>query len=729
MKHEEVGVEGWRAAMLREDSGRLIGLARNYLGGVKTPFDKRDLVRSLEAFLARPETGRNAAALLDGDDIRILGTIRLAGTIADPALKGLFLGEMPLAELGARLENLRDRLLVFITEGPEPRYAVNPVLLPALLPRLGDLGTLFGARGQTPSEQAAEAGSPLAMRALAIVAFIAAHPGALRKHGGISGRARLSLTRVCPDLPPGESEAILRAFARAGGADREPEGADEVPSQAPQQDMPRADSGGTKDPGILIRFVRTHWHDLPWRLALLLAGGDQVAAPVLGQLMEPFVRRGFAFGAAGLARMLRLASLRSGASLDDPNLVDAMVELGILTRVPAISPLPPDRGAGGEPAFLCMAGSMPTAGSVAGTAAGAAGTLAVEGSGILHLMPEAGLGERLFLIGTATPLRLSAVWDFELDRAGVRRAFSAGLSADDITRGLESMSGRELPQTVRFSIQSWAEEYQHLRLFRGTVMAVDAPTEEILARSGVAAELGARKLGPGIYFLGAAHHDRIEEALGKIGMDAPPFSHDLRTREPGGNLGMPDMQGMPEPIPQSGMPAAEGAPIPGIDFDLRAPSAEQPSAMAGLRDAIAALDLPQELRADLEERVSRKLVLGADQLKALSGGGPGIAGESGSRRRPAPVLRDQVAGAMDYQGKLRLVKQALKSSLDRLEVQWTDPEGTRRGASLRPVRIDQNQKGHVLEAEDLGSGGPVRISIGALSAVRLVRASYFGEEP
>lgn len=769
MKREEVGVDIWRAALLREDSGRLVGLARNYLGGVKTPFDKRDLVRNLEAFLARPETGAAIAGLLDAEDIRILGTIRLAGVIGEPALKGLFLGELPLAELGSRLENLRDRLLVFAESGPAhaspqggaqaspqgaaqaagQRYAVNPVLLPAIGERIGDLRAVFGPRqpGDAGADAVADAAAAasarrdgngnLAMQALALLAFMSAHPSALRKHGGVSGKAKIPLARICPDLPQDQADAILRAFARVGAAGAEDGGAfaggafggaaaqGTLPAVAEHD--PQRDSGGS-DIGRLTGRLRQHWNLLPWYLAINLAGGDPGGAGALEAAMGPFASGEFEFDAFGLARLLRLASFISGAGLDDPGLADAMIALGMLA--PAGN------------AIRCVRGAVDTAAmtSPGSTRASGSPVLAVEGSGILHLMPEAGLDDRLFVMGVASPLRLSAVWDFELDRPGLRRAFSSGFAAEDIIRRLESMAGHELPQTVRFSVRSWAEEFQHLRLFRGTVMAVDPPTEEILARSGVAARLGAHKLGPGIYFLGSLHHDRIEAELKAIGMDAPPLSQDSGPagRQPADFADYAEFaagrwtgaaygheSGYPE-IPW-GVPAVSADSTgrdlsPLRDLPLRR-DRPQESFIADLRAAVEALALPEARRADIEERVSRKLVLGMDQLAALAGP------SSGERQRPAPVLRDLSAGAMDYQGKLRLVKQALKSPLDRLDVQWTDAEGTRRAASLRPVRIEQNQKGHVLEAEDIGSGGPLRISIGALSAVRLVRASYFGDEP
>jgi hypothetical protein len=86
------------------------------------------------------------------------------------------------------------------------------------------------------------------------------------------------------------------------------------------------------------------------------------------------------------------------------------------------------------------------------------------------------------------------------------------------------------------------------------------------------------------------------------------------------------------------------------------------------------------------------------------------------------------AGGLDYLGKVRVVERALRTAGDRLEVLYRLPGAEPVRALLRPVRLDKNEKGLVLEAEDLGTGGPARVPLGSVSTVRRVRASLFGED-
>lgn len=121
-----------------------------------------------------------------------------------------------------------------------------------------------------------------------------------------------------------------------------------------------------------------------------------------------------------------------------------------------------------------------------------------------------------------------------------------------------------------------------------------------------------------------------------------------------------------------------------------------------------------ELR-ELSDRIERRLILTPRQLSV------------------ADVRPERLeASGLDYAGKVRIVERALRSPGDRLEILYRLPgaaidEGPAR-ILARPVRLEKTEKGLVLEAEDLGTGSPVRVPLGAASLVRRMRASLFGED-
>ena len=142
-----------------------------------------------------------------------------------------------------------------------------------------------------------------------------------------------------------------------------------------------------------------------------------------------------------------------------------------------------------------------------------------------------------------------------------------------------------------------------------------------------------------------------------------------------------------------------------------APLPDPEPRLSELRATLASSDRPDGERRELADRIERRLVLTERQI---------------AQADPRPERLE--ASGLDYLGKVRVVERALRTSGDRLEVLYRLPGAEPVRALLRPVRLDKNEKGLVLEAEDLGTGGPARVPLGAVSTVRRVRASLFGED-
>lgn len=196
------GPADWAAALLTSSSEALLGAVRNYIGPVKTPFDKRDLVGKLEAFLRRPETRDSIFSLLDQLDCKILSTSLLVGPVPDQSLKELFLGEIPLFELGVRISNLLDRLLLFRYQVGGRRYvAVNPLFENELTGKILKPAALFGNGGTDPSKlKEALPAMADAKAAVALFCFLFHAPLSMRKTGILNKRASERAAALLPEL-------------------------------------------------------------------------------------------------------------------------------------------------------------------------------------------------------------------------------------------------------------------------------------------------------------------------------------------------------------------------------------------------------------------------------------------------------------------------------------------------------------------------------------------------
>ncbi len=766
----KVDEELWSSALLAADTELLLGAARNYLGPVKTPYDKREIVERLTAFLRRPDVRQAILSLLDALDARILGSFFILGPLPEVEIRSLFEGELPLFDLGIRLANLQDRLLLFRFElGGRRLLAPNPVLADVLQEIILDPVSIFGVPPPVGAP-AGEAGSPdkgesshvissgpheapsllvsaapppsapvTAKDVVALFTFLFHAPTGLRKSGALTKKSLERAEDLLPDaarLPADRLPALLRAFDSCGflGAGRENR----------EPDLPA------------FSAALAAWGETfpAWLAATFATGPGSVEDGVLGS-HGPVVEmaaaaaaalgaapEGFPFSRGGLNRWLEIALRRarrateSGAS-ERRDLVDALLALGIVVE--------------SDGAFLVRAPwKRPEAVSAMPVDGQAVSNLVAEGSHALHLLPEASLEERLLVGMLARPTSFATVWSFEVDRESARRAFAAGLGADDAIARLAACAGRSLPQSLTFSLKAWEDEYRSLRLYRGFVLVADERLRHVVEHSKALAPRIAERLGPGVYVLAASSPEEVAEVLEEAGLEAPPEIHHGSAARL--SVGGRQTQLFPEPATAGG----PGEAVDALDDSLRARVASRAAAavapLAGLKlREVPALDprprigslldslessffgvgeaslLPQaasvttepkptplrgsaELR-ELADRIERRLILTPRQLAT-------------AEVRPERLE----ATGLDYLGKVRIVERSLRGQGDRLELLYRLPGAEPKRIFARPVRLEKTEKGLVLEAEDLGTGEPVRVSLGAVSSVRRMRASLFGED-
>ncbi|MDP3178102.1 MAG: hypothetical protein Q8M76_09380, partial [Spirochaetaceae bacterium] len=355
------GTVEWADALLTSGSESLLGAVRNYLGPVKTPYDKRELVRRLELFLRRLETQDAILALLDPLDARILGACLILGPIREHELKELFVGEIPLFELGVRIANLYDRLLLFrVHTGGHARgalalraAAVTPLLEQKLRERIMDAETQFGLPRSAPnvardeSEPAQESARGLVDAAFvtAFFSFLFHSPAALRKGGGLTKRGIERALALFPRFSGRNGEAfdeLSRAFGAAAVVVGKGEDKPIVDRAAFAELLSR---WGGRLPFYLAAALAQSRKESPLRDAAEALGegeGESLAgefpsggagvrrqAELLARALEAFPST-FVFSPQGLERWLRIAARLAAVPIDGGRAVDALRSLGVL---------------------------------------------------------------------------------------------------------------------------------------------------------------------------------------------------------------------------------------------------------------------------------------------------------------------------------------------------------------------------------------------------------------
>ena len=750
----------WRDSMLSESSVRLLALARNYLGHVGPLGDKGKIVSGLSAMISRPEVQSAAMALMDRTDKLIVGVISAAGDMDKPALQKMLAGEISYHEMEYRLANLTERLILFRTR--EENFALNPLFDETARLGAARADILFGPvparrEGESVAPQADDSGardlgreSPqptvFSVQELGLIAYALLHEkgNLFLKSGELSARAKKRIaTLLRGDVQGvGVVEALIHALYRAGLVREE-------------------DRGPLIDFRAFADFLAETGPNFPFAVCLAYVNGSRSNPyALLAEAFSPFFEREFSFSEAGLTRFIRLVLGDNPLAETFCGLPAALKDFGLLREENGLLLCSPERAASRWPTL-----------SDDGYSA-----VSVEGTGTVRVLPSASLREVLALLDIGSLESASGAWSVSINRESSRRTFAAGWTAGDILRNIELMSGNPPPQTLRFDLERWEEEYDSIRLFRGYVLAVDGRTAKVIEGSGALSGFPHEKLAEGLYYFGNAQASAIEAALVDLGLPPPALRTTAKTgpgkirrgagkndsgqRESRGRAGEPQVSDDAGAAPPEAAPLGTAAPpgtavLPaaappaaaakarereevaprfdaGIFFAAKPEDKSLPGEEAaagslerGLLDEIAGLPLGERLRKQVEERVGRKLVYTLDQLHAMVKAGDAEAKAPGAAARLFDV--GFVAGGLDFNGKIRIIQTALKAKFSRLDIRWA-AEGEVKSALVRPVSLRKIERDYMLEGEDVAKGLPFSLRVGSMMQVGLQKGFLLGDE-
>jgi hypothetical protein len=644
----------WKKFLLTLPDASFFALARHYLGELQTPFTKHRIIVDLERRLTGPEWTSARRELLSEDDLDALAALKVLGA-PTPEEAAAFLG-WDTERFQDRALNLQERLLAF--PAPESRHGeltVSPLILEddELRPRL-DASRLYP---WMPAE--APPASPPRLHEgtlLGLLAFLLETPLERTASGGWKKRPRT---------------LFLERFAALGEADGHPR-ADLLLAAAECLGLV-AWHEGTAD---VVWSYLEDFASLPreGRLALLWLAP---AYPHQTELFEaarhfPALKALLGGGRAfALTTLVRLtAGIRAlGPAKRREALFQSWIQWGLLVSGPEGTWMP----------AACLTG-------------GEAGTAWLQSNYELRLPPDADLGTAWRGVLACRLARWDIPLLFELDRTASKRLLGHGVAPDEVQQALETLSGAPLPPNLAFSLRDWGAEHRALRLWRGTVLTVDADRLHLIEHTEHFAKAVLHTLAPGVWLV---RDDLIA-----------PWSRELEQK---GLPSLPEVTadkdwGRPWTFAGWALePAAETDPWP-------LPSAPRAASRSARVDALLKrldeLSFAPEEKEEWRARILRRTVLTPDQLTHPLGRGE----------------RFEAKG-LDYGGKLRLAELAVASPADLLEVAYRGGDGQTATKLVRPVRLERQDGETLLHAEEFESRRPFQAWLSRLSQVRKIKGS------
>lgn len=709
----------WRDQLIGGPGDLLLEASRRYLGPVKTPFNKHQLATALEAWLRRPETARAILAALTSTELRLLALLHLCGPLPAAQLTALAADAgcgVSQRQTEALLVQLRHRLLVYYSERPagSELVAINPVLRDSLAP---DLGLPVLVACDRPAQALPDTES--VWREILVLLSVAIHVKNLfRRRAVFSKKAEVLLETLLGKVDPASSERYLYLLAclRNCGIMVEHEDGSFYPE--PETFLEFVRSFG-RFSGLMVLAASDNLSSLPLSLTNLADTLYELCALFVGDItysVDDCLRLIAVVLAPRLAAH-NMANLDSGVA--PSRLVesvrafwDTLVAAGLLVRLEhgyqAAAPM----------RKMLEQAAGPGTGTPAGTPPEAC-RLVIEDSHELQLLPGSDPFCEAWVALMAKPLKADLVWTAVIDKNAAMAAFGFGFSLDAYCQGWQRSTGKSLPQSLRFSFESWYKEFSAVRVRQGVVVVLDEHLSWSLEHNRKAEGLVSEKLASGVYLLAARTLPEAEKLLAAAGIHTDVRGQVNRAL----GVGTPAERSLRLTVDDlyraRSLPAGTGL-LALSEGRLRWPEglcrgdalwlnrgqrrdAAVQDSIRRLLNELEELDYDTAIREVLAEKIRCRLIVDAAQLQLTSG------------------FAEIVAGAMDYPGKVRLLERSLKEQIP-VELSWTDNSGARVSCTGLVCTLEKQEDGTVIVVKPYAVREDSRtLPVRVLSKVRLLQ--------
>ncbi|MBC6721305.1 helicase-associated domain-containing protein [Treponema sp. Marseille-Q4130] len=678
----------WQASLAMLPDSRFFDMLRAYLGKIKTPYNKQNLIEQLSSFFCREQNRKNLLTLLDDFDEKIITALVLVPEATEEKLICFFSGEYTSSEITARLSNLTDRLIIYKDESNKDdpqRLYVNPLLEDLLAPRIDIARIIPEAQYASRTEGGSFSISPEFIAA--VISYIAERPDLCKADGSLKkiDAARLETVFACGTAPV---QTLITALLNLSLVKR-------------------------NESGITVDYARSlSFAELPPEKQyayLTAASSASLDREGLRSYAELILDIAASVPDSGLTKrvLLRCMSLL-GSSVREQRRFRALIDRSHGKR---------DDGSDVRPPFERIVDAAETFGlfTVAGkTKEGDAiyrvgktlsdeekadtntRFLSINSGFTVTLLPGLSLKALLPLSLFLRVVNFDTTVEFEIDKASVIRAFDFGYTAETISSLLEKYAAHGVPQNLRVSIEDWQQLYSSAVLYKGYVLKLDEKNSKLIEKNPKAARFIQTKLAEGVYLLNI-RSDEDAAAFGKeAGFDCiGKIKTDAADR-----------------TPPSFPPIGSGE----DQFkDVRKKNACRPEKkqrdklLSDLHRTLASLDLSKAQKENLSARIDSKIILSAEQL-----------GKDTVRSESAE------AGGMDFLGKVRLVESAIASG-DMIEVRMPKADGSAKLETIlcTPLSLAKASGDAEVTVHIEATKKTATLSVGGAANIKLIKTSIF----
>ncbi len=642
----------WSKALYQLDDQTFLAVMRNYLGPIKTPFNKPDLIRRLTRFVTQERIKRRLISLITDHDKKILNAIYMLKKPTIDDIYHFFAKEIQYYIIQQTIINLEERLLIL--QQSDRSLQINPLFISDLYPSIINIHHII-AINHSESAQIQEHTQYLFEQPFFLAVFSIISTETIRINS--DGTLRKSSQQLLLDTFSFLTEETITPFF------------DLLFSGLFGLNMIAETSGIiTLNNSCISSFLERDWKE--FFFLFLSYCFSEVYPDTALQDIAGFLYELFAF-------------LGHQASLTSHDLIRLWNAICSHYSIPI--------GDTDKPFHILK---------VLGILYDENGTLSLNPlvGGIIHqdsfskcqknqfiidsdftIICDASLQlkDAQFLYLLARIKTIDTHYVFEITKKTCIHAFDASYSLDEIFTLLSQLSQNEIPHNLTQTIIHWKQEYDSLQIYSGIIVSASEQRSRIIEKHPGLKEHIIKRFGPGLYLFDPDTEDRWRAILSTSGFDALPQTKSAvssLTDLPVESSTAPDISSY---TLLSFSHQTKTCFFSSVTDDHQDP--EQLDFIHSLKNKLTSMQLTHTELEEMEARIDKRLILSETQLVTT-------------------YLHPTVfeAKGFDYQGKLNLCKQAIASKTDLLELHIRSLPDREDVLLIRPKHISKEGNNHIL---------------------------------
>ena len=638
----------WRETLSGMENQQFFSLIHLYLGEVKTPYNKQNLIEQLSSFIRKEENQNLIFNLLSENEILILNAIYFIQNCSQEKLSTFFSGTFSFAYLYESLINLEERLLIYKKIDSDNKthcYKINPIIEKKLLSVLKLSALLPNPQIEISQTKINDKNNfqitPLLLGA--IYSLVNLNPDLCKIDGTFKKKIQNNFSNIFSSIS--DSSFIIQIINACKNLSlfTQTENSLEI-NKSKWNSFSKLSFREQYIYLTISSNSKLTQSDLQKKATLLCAILDNINTEGFTKkilyrcaylINEKLSCDNFSYSSTSRLSFIlnnEKNSTCANFSNDIFSIIDNAINFGILVHT--------SNDIYDEPIYTISNNFIFEQEQI-----NQKGLLNIDAGFSATILPGMNLASILEIIEFMELTRFDTILQMEITKKSCIKSFDAKENPKSICEKLNKFSSHEIPQHLIVSIEDWHENYLSAQIYFGYVLTVTESKQVLIENNPEISPHIKQILAPGVYLLDFDSKEQVQTAIEKSQLDFIGNIKNIST----------EVSGLPfqKIIFKKGL-------FDKTQIEENPNSQIKDELLNELKNHLETMELTKDQYEDLLNRINRKIIISKVQL----------------RKETVKVEKTEAFG-MDFSGKIHVIENAI-SSRNLIEITYessNSPEG------------------------------------------------------